>query len=82
MTGAHHSRDPTSVHMNFYMLLNLLFDYSKGDPEARYLIDNFVIQFIPIVNVDGYKYVHQINTNQTLLGKYPITIQGQGSSRM
>ncbi len=55
MTGAHHSREPTSVHMNFYMLLNLLFDYSKGDPEARYLIDNFVIQFIPIVNVDGYK---------------------------
>ncbi len=54
INGAHHSRELSTISMNAYTLLRLLFDYAKGDQQTITLLSSSSIFFIPVVNVDGF----------------------------
>ncbi len=54
MTGAHHARELTSIQMNMYMLLKLIYNYQKNKSHAKQIIDNNWIFILPVVNVDGF----------------------------
>lgn len=52
INGMHHGREPVSMMMSIYVLLKLLGDYNQ----LSSLIGNTNIYFIPMINVDSYKY--------------------------
>lgn len=54
INGAHHARELTTISMNVYTLLRLLFDYTKGDQQTITLLNTSALYFIPVVNVDGF----------------------------
>jgi murein tripeptide amidase MpaA len=54
VTGAHHARELTSISMNMYLALRLIYDYVKKDSYAVRLLENHIIYFIPVVNIDGF----------------------------
>jgi hypothetical protein len=58
----HHAREPISMEALLYYMYWLLDNYNTN-PEAKYLVDNREIYFIPIVNPDGYAYNQQTNPN-------------------
>jgi carboxypeptidase T len=58
----HHAREPISLEALLYYMYWLLDNYNTN-PEAKYLVDNREIYFIPIVNPDGYAYNQQTNPN-------------------
>lgn len=60
--GVHHAREPISMAATMYFMYWLLDNYNTN-PEAKYLVDNREIYFIPIVNVDGYVYNQTTNPN-------------------
>ncbi|MBI2428262.1 MAG: immune inhibitor A [Ignavibacteriales bacterium] len=58
-TALHHAREPQGMMTVIYYMWWLLENYTT-DPEAKYLVDNRQMWFIPVVNPDGYVF------NQTL----------------
>lgn len=58
----HHAREPISMAALMYYMYWLLDNYNTN-AEAKYLVDNREIYFIPIVNPDGYAYNQQTNPN-------------------
>ena len=55
--GMHHGREPVSMMMNIYLILHLL----SLPKEYLHLILSFTnIYFIPIINIDTYKYNSEI----------------------
>ena len=52
-TGMHHGREPVSMMMNIYLILHLL---SISDGYLHLLLSSTDIFFIPIINIDSYKY--------------------------
>lgn len=58
----HHAREPISMEALLYYMYWLLDNYNTNS-EAKYLVDNREIYFIPIVNPDGYAYNQQTNPN-------------------
>jgi murein tripeptide amidase MpaA len=58
-TGAHHARELTSIHMNIYILLQYIYGYVNNCTDIKHLIDNHIVYFIPVVNVDGFKYISE-----------------------
>ncbi|MBS1493469.1 MAG: immune inhibitor A [Bacteroidetes bacterium] len=58
----HHAREPISMEALLYYMYWLLDNYNTN-AEAKYLVDNREIYFIPIVNPDGYAYNQQTNPN-------------------
>ena len=54
-TGMHHAREPIGMQIQLFFMYYLLENYAT-DPEVQYLVDNFEIYFVPIVNIDGYAY--------------------------
>jgi len=58
----HHAREPISMEALLYYMYWLLDNYNTN-PEAKYLVDNREIYFVPIVNPDGYAYNQQTNPN-------------------
>ncbi|MBX7046054.1 MAG: immune inhibitor A [Ignavibacteria bacterium] len=58
----HHAREPISMEALLYYMYWLLDNYNTN-PEAKYLVDNREIYFIPVVNPDGYAYNQQTNPN-------------------
>jgi len=69
INGAHHSRELTSIAMNVYTILRLLFDYVKSDDQVEQLFLDSSIFFIPVVNVDGFEAIGNAysKTKTTLL---------------
>ncbi|MFC1887816.1 M14 family zinc carboxypeptidase, partial [Candidatus Cloacimonadota bacterium] len=60
MAGAIHSREPTSMEVDMYILHHIVDNYGI-DPEITYLVDNSQIWFIPLINPDGYRMVRELN---------------------
>ncbi len=59
-TGMHHARECIGMQQQIFYLCYLLENYAT-DPDVQYILNNFELYFIPIVNVDGY--AENINTN-------------------
>ena len=65
LTGAHHSRELTSIQMICYTMLRLLFEYeqslqSAGDSYFGRLLRCHDIYFIPVVNLDGFHEIQEL----------------------
>ena len=58
--GMHHGREPVSMMMNIYLILHLL---SLPKVYLHLFLSSTNIYFLPIVNIDAYKY----NSNQYFL---------------
>ena len=58
-TGAHHARELTSIQMNLYILLKMLYNYVNEDTETLVYMNTTSFYFIPYLNVDGFKYISQ-----------------------
>ncbi|MCK9398601.1 MAG: immune inhibitor A [Bacteroidales bacterium] len=54
-TGMHHAREPIGMQLLVYYMYYLLENYDT-DPDVRYIVDNFELYFVPIINMDGYAY--------------------------
>ena len=52
-TGMHHGREPVSMMMNIYLILHLL---SLPKTYLHLFLSSTNIYFIPIINIDTYKY--------------------------
>ena len=50
-----HAREPAAMMAVLYYIYYLLDNYGT-DPEATYLVNNRQIYYLPVFNVDGYKY--------------------------
>jgi len=57
-----HAREPESMMQLLYYMYYLLDNYGT-DPEVTYLVDNREMYFVPVFNVDGYKYNETTNPN-------------------
>ncbi|MBE2218357.1 MAG: immune inhibitor A [Ignavibacteria bacterium] len=58
----HHAREPQAMAGTMYFMYWLLDNYNTN-PEAKYLVDNREIYFVPVVNPDGYVYNQTTNPN-------------------
>lgn len=58
----HHAREPQAMAGTMYFMYWLLDNYNTN-PEAKYLVDNREIYFIPVVNPDGYVRNQTTNPN-------------------
>jgi hypothetical protein len=54
-TGMHHAREAIGMQLLFYYMYYLLENYDT-DPDVQYIVNNFELYFVPIVNIDGYAY--------------------------
>ena len=66
ITGLHHSREPLTVTMVLYLMIRILNESGACNEVEKSIQDkwelffrNNVIFFIPIVNLDSYKYIAQ-----------------------
>lgn len=57
-TGLHHSREPLTVTMIMFMVINILKDFtSAGHTKMKELFRDNIIFFVPHLNVDSYIYM-------------------------
>ncbi|NTV83466.1 MAG: zinc carboxypeptidase, partial [Bacteroidales bacterium] len=61
-TGMHHAREPIGMQLLVYYMYYLLENYDT-DPDVKYIVDNFELYFIPVINMDGYAYNIQSQPN-------------------
>jgi len=54
-TGMHHAREAIGLQLLVYYMYYLLENYDT-DPDVQYIVNNFELYFVPIVNMDGYAY--------------------------
>ena len=54
-SGMHHAREPIGMQLLIYYMYYLLENYDS-DPDVQYIVNNFELYFVPIVNMDGYAY--------------------------
>ncbi len=54
-TGMHHAREPIGMQALIYYMYYLLENY-ETDPDVKYIVDNFELYFVPIINMDGYAF--------------------------
>jgi hypothetical protein len=54
-TGMHHAREGIGMQLLVYYMYYLLENYAT-DPDVQYIVNNFELYFVPIVNMDGYAY--------------------------
>ncbi len=57
-----HAREPAAMMALLYYMYYLLDNYGT-DPEATYLVNNREMYFLPVFNVDGYKYNESTDPN-------------------
>ncbi|MGA1821183.1 MAG: M14 family metallopeptidase [Thermoplasmatota archaeon] len=65
LVGAHHGNEWISYEVPLYVMTFLLENYgrdSRNGTVATYLLDNREIFFIPMLNVDGTQYSHDMET--------------------
>ena len=58
----HHAREPQAMASTMYFMYWLLDNYNSN-AEAKYIVDNREIFFVPVVNPDGYVYNQTTNPN-------------------
>ncbi len=61
-TGAIHSREVITPEIVLYFMDYLTNNYGS-DPDATFLVDNREMWFVPVINVDGYRYNQTIEPN-------------------
>jgi len=61
-TGMHHAREPIGMQLLVYYMYYLLENYDT-DPDVQYIVNNFELYFVPIINMDGYAYNIQNQPN-------------------
>jgi hypothetical protein len=54
-TGMHHAREPIGMQLLIFYMYHLLENY-ESDSLVKYIVDNFELYFVPILNPDGYAY--------------------------
>ncbi|CAI2361999.1 unnamed protein product [Moneuplotes crassus] len=59
LTSAHHAREVVGVSMNIYVALELLYNWVHDNPGTHTLLENHVLYFLPMVNVDGYYLISE-----------------------
>jgi murein tripeptide amidase MpaA len=66
INGAHHARELTTISMNTYLMLKLLYAWVKTESDhsnpdlnmyENMLLESAAIYFLPVVNVDGFKLI-------------------------
>ncbi len=60
ITGAHHSRELTSISMNLYLIMKICYGIVNQDPETMLMLNNTNLYFIPVVNIDGFKHISEV----------------------
>jgi hypothetical protein len=55
--GVHHAREPIGANICLEMITSLCTGY-ETDSRIRRWLDELEIWFVPVVNPDGYKYIH------------------------
>ena len=58
ITALHHAREPAGMLAAIAVAESLLTTYPNS-PASRMLLDNLAIWFVPVVNPDGYRYMHE-----------------------
>lgn len=61
-TAIHHAREPASMQQLIFYMWYLLENYDSDD-EIKAIVDNTEQFFVPILNVDGYRYNQTTNPN-------------------
>ena len=61
-TGMIHAREAIGMQLLIFYMYYLLENY-ETDPDVQYIVDNFELYFVPIVNPDGYAFNIQNNPN-------------------
>eukprot|EP00347_Sterkiella_histriomuscorum_P002819 403366684 len=69
VTGAHHSRELISIQFALLSVLRLCHGYLHQKEDLIYLLNNFKLMVVPVVNVDGYEYISRIYQEK---GFYPL----------
>lgn len=66
VNGGHHARELTSYTMVMYLMLKTAYGYYNNHTFALNMLNSTVLYFVPVVNVDGFKYISQVfeNTGQ------------------
>ncbi len=59
-TANHHAREPMAMMETIFYMWYLLENYNTND-EAKYIVDNMQLYFVPCVNPDGYIYNQTTN---------------------
>jgi murein tripeptide amidase MpaA len=59
----HHAREPLSMEATLVFMDRLLSGWQRGEPEARFLVEQRELYFVPVVNPDGYEYNRSTNPN-------------------
>jgi carboxypeptidase T len=59
-TGAHHARELSSISMGMYLLLQTMYNAYHNNTETWALLNATEIHFVPIVNLDGFKYIDEM----------------------
>lgn len=54
-TGMHHAREPIGMQLLIFYMYYLLENYDT-DPDVQYIVNNFELYFVPVINMDGYAY--------------------------
>ena len=64
-TGAHHPREAVSIQMPLYILFKMLHGYLQDETFEKSVLENSTLYFIPMVNVDGVKYIDDHSPDST-----------------
>ncbi len=54
INGMHHARELTTLSMQTYMIVKILFNYVRGDQQTILLLESAALIFVPSINYDGY----------------------------
>lgn len=54
LNGMHHARELSTLSMEVYLMLKILFLYVHNDYNTIFLLEETAIFFVPIINLDGY----------------------------
>ncbi len=73
-----HAREPEAMMQMIYFMYYLLENYGT-DPEVTYLVNNRQLYFLPVFNVDGYKYNQQTDPNGGGMWRKNRRTNGNGS---
>jgi murein tripeptide amidase MpaA len=65
-TGLHHAREPLSFTMNLYLILKIMYDSIRGDPNIMEILNGSKFVFVPALNIDGYAEILEIY-NRTMV---------------
>ncbi|CDW72010.1 zinc carboxypeptidase family [Stylonychia lemnae] len=76
ITGAHHSRELSSIQLPLLTALQLCHGYYHKDQETINFLQNHKMLLIPIINVDGFNYISE---KFTQFGKYPLKRKNMNS---